>query len=355
MLRATFRRPSTTMNVAGQRQPPRIDSIGRAAPRPFWSVMVPSYNCPEYLPLALRSVLEQAPPTEDMQIEVVDDCSTFGDIEQIVRDVGRGRIQFFRQPKNVGAASNFNTCISRATGQWVHILHADDMVLPGFYNTLKRGCLQESVGAVFSRFVYIDGIGQWQSLSPLERIPAGVLDDWVTIIAVRQRVQFPAIVVRRSVYEELGGFRTDLLHAADWEMWRRISVHFSMWYEPELLALYRNHSASDTSRLAVSGANISDIRYSIDIAREYLPAARAKRLSRQAREVAAMTALSTAREFTSRAELIGAKAQLVEALKCSRAPVVLWELPPHAGALGLRWLRLHLSARSAERQSGSVE
>ena len=33
------------------------------------------------------------------------------------------------------------------------------------------------------------------------------------------------IVVRRRAYERLGGFRTDLPHAADWEMWTRLAAN----------------------------------------------------------------------------------------------------------------------------------
>jgi cellulose synthase/poly-beta-1,6-N-acetylglucosamine synthase-like glycosyltransferase len=45
--------------------------------RPFWSVMIPAYR-PDagYLRQALESVLQQAPGPEQMQIEVVDDCSS---------------------------------------------------------------------------------------------------------------------------------------------------------------------------------------------------------------------------------------------------------------------------------------
>jgi hypothetical protein len=39
------------------------------------------------------------------------------------------------------------------------------------------------------------------------------------MIAQRQRVQCPAAVVARSTYESVGGYRTDLRLALDWEMW----------------------------------------------------------------------------------------------------------------------------------------
>ena len=83
-----------------------------------------------------------------MQIEVIDNCSTSGDPEAVVRELGGGRIAFRRQPDNVGIVENFNDCIRHAAGRWVHILHGDDTVRPGFYERLRSGIAEHpEVGA----------------------------------------------------------------------------------------------------------------------------------------------------------------------------------------------------------------
>ena len=55
-----------------------VPPIVERADRPTWSVMIPTYNCAPFLRAALRSVLEQDPGPDSMQIEVVDDCSQAG-------------------------------------------------------------------------------------------------------------------------------------------------------------------------------------------------------------------------------------------------------------------------------------
>jgi len=90
--------------------PPSISSVSLGLNRPKWSVMIPTFNCANYLRQTLESVLEQDPGPDQMQIEVVDDCSTKDDPESVVREVGRGRVLFYRKTQNEGAAANFNTC-----------------------------------------------------------------------------------------------------------------------------------------------------------------------------------------------------------------------------------------------------
>src|SRR5260370_15340669 len=114
---------------------PRISSVLPGSPRPFWSVMVPTYNSGKHLRRTLESVLRQDPGPEQMQIEVVDGGSTTDNPEEVVKELGQGRVGFYRLQVNKGPATTFNAAISRSHGRWVHLLHGDDMVSPRFYET----------------------------------------------------------------------------------------------------------------------------------------------------------------------------------------------------------------------------
>ncbi len=253
-----------------------------------------------------------------MQIEVVDDCSTMDDPEAIVREIGKGRVSFYRQPQNVGVTANFNTCIQRSKGKWVHILHGDDTVLPGFYSKLQQGIENEhSLGAAFTRSIIMDENSNWKILSSLEKNSSGILSNFLSHLVVSNRIVTPCIVVKRSVYEEIGGFNEELSHAADWEMWKRITANYSIWYEPQPLACYREHSASDTSKLMRSGENILDIRKSIDITESYLPAEIAEELSKRSRDFYGMYAISTAQKMLQQDDIEAAINQIKASLLCS--------------------------------------
>jgi glycosyltransferase involved in cell wall biosynthesis len=306
---------------------PSIAPITESPNRPFWSVMIPVFNPQyDYLKQTLESVLIQVTDESEMQIEVVDDCSTEGDVEAWVKAIGQGRIRYTRQRRNLGLLANWNDCIKQAKGKWVHLLHQDDLVLPGFYDHLKSSIQhQEAIGAAFCRHFHIDEDGNQQYLSELERETSGILENFIDKIAVRQRIQFASIVVKRSTLEALGGFCTEAGSAADWELWLRISRHYPIWFEPKALAAYRLHSASESSKLIETGQNIADTRRSIEIAAGYLPQEKVALLN-IAREYYARYSLNTARQMLQLNKPDAAIAQLREGLKCSQSSKVREEL-----------------------------
>src|SRR6266513_6293985 len=102
-------------------EPPAINRVAAdAGARPFWSIMIPTYNPrPDYLEETLHSVLQQDPGPEQMQIEVIDDRSTDDVAAQTIRRVGGGRVSFHAKPQNRGLANTWNRCVERARGHWV--------------------------------------------------------------------------------------------------------------------------------------------------------------------------------------------------------------------------------------------
>jgi len=263
--------------------PPLIQPVPADVHRPLWSVMIPAYNCSHYLAATLQSVLRQDPGPELMQIEVVDDCSTDADVEALVAAIGKGRVAFYRQPENRGSLRNFETCLNRARGQYIHLLHGDDMAGDGLYAaTAKLFEQYPEAGAVCTGYSYIDEDGNYlwggNVLSPTP----GIINNWLPAIAEQQRLQPPAVVVKRSVYEHLGGF-FGIHYGEDWEMWVRIAAHYPVAYTPLELAAYRVHTTNITSRYFLSCQHIKDIVKVINTIQAYLPAQQQQQLKRKAK------------------------------------------------------------------------
>jgi glycosyltransferase involved in cell wall biosynthesis len=309
---------------------PKIEPVSGDAARPFWSVMLTVHRRTQYLAEALRSVLAQAPRPEEMQIEVVSDGvedATQEQIEAIVRRAAGDRVTLYRQMNRAGHPEVFNVCVRRARGLWVHLLHDDDWVAPGFYKALAQGIAgARDAGAAFSRHTIIEEDGRVVRLSLLERETAGIIEGWLERIAWCCRLQTPSMVVRRDAYERLGGYCRQAGSAFDWEMWQRIAAHYPVWYEPRPLAFFRQGRESESARVKTSGEQIADTRAAIDIANRYLPPEMANTLSRGAGEYYALWALELARKQIAAGDLKAAMANIREGIECSQSDEVTQSL-----------------------------
>jgi glycosyltransferase involved in cell wall biosynthesis len=288
------------------------------APRPFWSVMIPTYNPrADYLEETLWSVLKQDPGPEQMQIEVVDDCSKDDTASEITRRVGARRVAFHAESENRGLANTWNRCIERARGHWVHILHQDDIVLPGFYDRLRKAAERSDAGAIFCRHAVANANGHWIRTSELHLESPGLLDDWHAKITVECVIQCAAIAVRRRVYEQVGGFFPHFHYVADWEMWQRIASRFPFCFEPSILACYRLHPNSATSHMRVDAADTREVRHMIELAVTYHTSARGRVLAEKARLWWAEAAVFHARELLVQVGFAPAWRQIVEGVRLS--------------------------------------
>jgi hypothetical protein len=74
-------------------------------------------------------------------------------------------------------------------------------------------------------------------------------------------------------------------------MWVRIAARYPIWYEPAILAAFRIHSASATAAFATSGTDFADKLKCIETYRAWLPADRAERLTRAAKEYSCLVSI----------------------------------------------------------------
>ena len=262
-----------------------------------------------------------------MQIEVVDDASTDADVAGIVEEVGQGRVHYFRQPENVGSLRNFQTCLERSRGHLIHLLHGDDVVYNGFYREMQNLFdAHPSIGAAFSRYSYIDEKGETLFCQDTEMNVAGLLDNWLPRLCERQRIQYAAMVVRRAVYEDLGGFY-GVEYGEDWEMWVRIAAKYPVGYTPVLLAGYRRHAASISGTAFLTGRNMECLRWVMERIQHHLSPASRSTVMRRSRSFYAHYGLRIATTlWTNFRNRRGAMTQAFAAWEMSRDVGLLYKI-----------------------------
>jgi hypothetical protein len=180
---------------------------------------------------------------------VCDDGST-DDVTGALAPFGE-RVVLVRQP-NRGEAAAKNTAAKAATGEFVVILDADDVFLPGRLAALRELASARPDLDILTTDAYLDADGRriGTSYSPQHRFAA--LDQRRAIL--ERNFVFGLAAVRRARLLAIGGFDETLSHATDWDCWVRLVLDGArVGLVDEPLAVYRLHrGAANASRVAMA-------------------------------------------------------------------------------------------------------
>jgi len=217
--------------VPGFKQTKEYDFVNNS--KSLVSVVIPCYNLGEYLPEAVESVRRQTcPPVE---LIIVNDGSTDEQTRQILqRYEHQAGITVYHKP-NGGASSARNYGISRAHGDYILCLDADDVLLPDFLaETVAQLDAQPAAGVVST---YVESFGEQETIwRPNDYTPHALL----TTNQICGGSLF-----RKLCWEQAGGYK-EIKGWEDWELWITI-IEENGWQwavVPQPLYRYRRRSGS---------------------------------------------------------------------------------------------------------------
>ncbi|MEJ2008461.1 MAG: glycosyltransferase [Acidobacteriota bacterium] len=220
---------------------------------PAVSVGIPVYNGSDYIAEAIESVLSQT--FGDFELIVSDNCST-DNTGQIVCSFDDPRIRYIRNSENLGLVGNSNKCLELARGNYISILHHDDIMMPDNIERKVR-LLNEhrDVGFVHSNIFIIDPEGEvvsrniWNKDSRSDYVEKGItiFHRFLQSLPLGASIFIGAVLARRECYERLGGFSAELPHCSDSEMWMSMSLFYNVACFGTPLVKYRVHPSSASS------------------------------------------------------------------------------------------------------------
>lgn len=229
------------------------------------SVIVPLYNKRRHVRRALDSVLAQT--FQDFEVVVVDDGSTDGGGD-VVREMGDPRIRLIVQ-ENAGVSAARNRGISEARGDLIAFLDADDEWEPHFLETvMSLRARYPHAGLYATAYRYCAGERAWRPcfVDCIEQGEGGVLTDYFLAARGQAPVWTSAVVVPKSVFEELGGFPVGVPRGEDRHMWARIALRYPIAWSPVNGAVY--HLSAD-NRACVTHPPARDLPEA-DVIEEFL-------------------------------------------------------------------------------------
>lgn len=209
-------------------------------------VIVPCYRYGCFLDQCVGSVLEQ--PGVDVRVLIIDDASPDDSFDVAMRLANRdSRVLARRHEFNRGHIATYNEGIDWASADYLLLLSADDLVTPGSLERAVRFMsTNPDIGFVHGRAMRLE---HSDSAPPPQLTIPDATDQWVKIAGLDfvrttgavNPVLTPTAVVRTALQKKLGGYRPELPHAGDLEMWWRFAAHAAVGVTQDYQAVYRTH------------------------------------------------------------------------------------------------------------------
>jgi glycosyltransferase involved in cell wall biosynthesis len=204
-------------------------------PRTVVSVVIPCYNQGHYLEEAIKSAVSGP---HRVEVIVVDDGSTDATATVAAR---HPNIRYVHQ-ENRGLAAARNRGLAEASGDLVIFLDADDRLMPRGIDTGANAlAANPRCGMAYGRCVMIGPDGtQWPT--PQQR---RVLSGHHAVLLRTNPIWTPAMaIIRRTVLNEMNGFREGFDGSADYDLYLRIASAYPVHDHATTVAAYRRHASS---------------------------------------------------------------------------------------------------------------
>jgi hypothetical protein len=213
-------------------------------------VFVPCYRYGHFLRQCVESVLSQVGVS--VRVLIIDDASPDNTAEVAAALASEDpRVSFIRHSENKGHITTYNAGIDWASADYMLLLSADDYLLPG---ALSRAAeLMDAHPEVGFTFGNVIELGDNGNEVPLKTVIEATHDPDRRILGGRELIELSgaddlvttcSAVVRTKLQKHLGGYRHDLPHSGDMEMWLRFAAHASAGFLFAYQGVYRRHSAS---------------------------------------------------------------------------------------------------------------
>jgi glycosyltransferase involved in cell wall biosynthesis len=180
------------------------------------TVIIPSFNAAKYVAQAVESALSQQ--GVPLEVIVIDDGST-DDTLRVLEGFGP-RIQVVRQDR-AGPYRARNLGAQMAKGSWLALLDADDDWLPG------KLAAQLALVDGETDLVYTDRLNFGDYDRTTERQSDSVRlweGDIFEPLLMGNFITLSSVLMRRTAFENLGGFQTARRGVQDWDMWLRFAA-----------------------------------------------------------------------------------------------------------------------------------
>lgn len=205
---------------------------------PYFSVIIPLYNKAPYVRKTVESVLGQT--FVDYELLIIDNGSNDGSSE-IVAGFTDSRIRIFRLEENVGVSNARNKGVSLSSSPYITFLDADDWWEPTFLEEMSGLIKRHPDAGIYGTGYYIVKNSK-KRLAPIG-VDEGFVEGEINYCAVYAKTLCMPLTsitaaMPRSIFDEMGGFKSHLKLGEDFDLWVRIALRHKVVFLNKALSNY---------------------------------------------------------------------------------------------------------------------
>ncbi len=206
----------------------------------FFSVVVTVYNKENYILKTLQSVCKQN--FKDFELLIINDGSTDNSLKEIAKIEFENKTVITTVNKGVSAARN--TGIEKANGKYLAFLDGDDLWSPLHLEKIKEAIDSYPDATVFSNAscTLTNGRIKQHDYAVTSKIPR--IYNYFKASTKASILHPSSVVIRKSLYEKIGGFNTSYSNYEDIEYWFRIGLNYEVVFTNDITVTIRSNKNS---------------------------------------------------------------------------------------------------------------
>ena len=200
------------------------------------SVLIPTFNRADVLKRAIDSVLAQS--YEELECIVIDDAST-DETSRLLKSYSDPRLKVVIHDKNFGVSKARNSGFEVSKGEWIALLDSDDEWLPHrLESQLALAKLRPELPLIHGEELWVRK-GKRVNPKKIHQKSGGKIFKRCLHLCL---ISPSATIMKRSLYEEMGGFREDYPVCEDYELWLRVTARYEVGFIPDpIITKYGGH------------------------------------------------------------------------------------------------------------------
>lgn len=203
--------------------------------QPLVSIVMPVYNCEEYVESAVCSILRQT--HENLEFIIINDGSTDSTAERINRFKDE-RVVVINHLDNKGNYHRRNEGIGLSKGKYIGVMDADDVASP--FRVEAQVSLLEQNRSVIAAGSQSEFTNRGISMKPMEY-------ELIKVMLLENNMFIhPTLMIRKSVLEKMGNYNECYYYSSDYDLVCRLALEGMIVNMPDVLLRYRIHDAQIT-------------------------------------------------------------------------------------------------------------